>query len=386
MVNAPIAVDLLKHAIKMKRLLFFFWLLGIGLKSNAQKNYFIYLQTDNKQNFYVKLNGKILSSSSSGYLLISKLQTGNYNFVVGFPKNEWKQQNFSVDVNEADAGYALKNFGDEGWGLYNFQNMKVVMNDKIKEGKNLEKMLAAKVPNTAVIETPEKITEIKETPKVVQVIEEKYAPINTTSVAENSTKVVAQISNTSIKKIDTQRQKEGLQIRYKIDDGTTNEIVSILIENTTIETPKTDLTEKANSSKEKFLDIELQNPNAPISVNEKPKNEVEKIVVPSPTQNIFSNDCKEQANADDFATIRKKILAADSEPAMVAAADKYFKLKCYSVEQIKSLTALFLSNKGRYTFLDAAYLYTTDAENFASLEALLTDEYYVKRFKAMLRN
>jgi hypothetical protein len=32
------------------------------------------------------------------------------------------------------------------------------------------------------------------------------------------------------------------------------------------------------------------------------------------------------------------------------------------------------------------YPYTSDTQNFAGLEALLKDEYYIKRFKSMIRN
>jgi hypothetical protein len=382
-----------KTCYKMKRLLILAAIVLTASNASAQKNYFIYLQADNKQNFYVKVNGKILSSSSMGYLLIPKLQTGNYNFVVGFPKDEWKQQNFNIAVNETDAGYALKNFGEQGWGLYNFQDMKVVMNDKVKEKNDLAKKLENKVPNANIVvvttkdvipepfkETQiEKVTVPVQETKAVEVVKEKPADVIT-----DKKNIVVPTALTTIKKIDTQRQKEGLQIRYKIDDGNTNEIVSILIENVPIENVKSQ--GQLKDKNEKFLDIELQNPNEKSPVKTDTKSEESKPDIITNKQIIYSNGCKEQANNDDFTIIRKKILSADSEPAMVAVADKYFKQKCYSVEQIKNLTALFLSNKGRYSFLDLAYLYTTDADNFASLEKLLTDEYYVKRFKAMLRN
>ena len=80
------------------------------------------------------------------------------------------------------------------------------------------------------------------------------------------------------------------------------------------------------------------------------------------------------------------MIAEDSDDAMIDAAKKLFKQKCYNVEQVKNLSVLFLNDKSKYNFFDAVYPYTSDTQNFSSLETLLKDDYFVKRFKAMLRN
>ncbi len=89
-----------------KKLLFlFFYLSFVVLSSFSQQNHFIYLQTENRQPFYVKLDKKILSSSASGYIIIPKLQEGNYIMAIGFPKNEWPEQTVTCTVNKKDSGY-----------------------------------------------------------------------------------------------------------------------------------------------------------------------------------------------------------------------------------------------------------------------------------------
>ena len=99
----------------------------LTVNSLAQQNHFIYVQTENKHPFYIKLDKKILSSSASGYLIIPKLQDGDYILSIGFPKNEWPEQNVTCNINKKDAGYLLKDFGSKGWGLFNLQTMEVVM-------------------------------------------------------------------------------------------------------------------------------------------------------------------------------------------------------------------------------------------------------------------
>ena len=96
-------------------------------KGFSQKVYFIYLQTEGEQAFYVKMDAKVHSSSASGYLILSKLRDSTYSFTVGFPQNKWPEQNFSVAINKKDHGYLLKNFGEKGWGLFDLQTLAVQM-------------------------------------------------------------------------------------------------------------------------------------------------------------------------------------------------------------------------------------------------------------------
>ncbi|HSC39652.1 MAG TPA: DUF4476 domain-containing protein [Chitinophagaceae bacterium] len=92
----------------------------------GQQEYFIYLQTDNHQPFYVRLNIKVYSSTESGYLIIPRLSDSTYQLVVGFPRNLFPEQTFSTPVNHKDAGYLVKDFGDKGWGLFNLLTMAVI--------------------------------------------------------------------------------------------------------------------------------------------------------------------------------------------------------------------------------------------------------------------
>jgi hypothetical protein len=103
------------------------------------------------------------------------------------------------------------------------------------------------------------------------------------------------------------------------------------------------------------------------------------------TATIKNNNCKDVANEDDFFKLRKKMAGETSDDNMIAEAKKIFKVKCYSTQQIKNLGTLFLTDDSKYKFFDAAYLYVSDPENFSSLQSELKEEYFINRFKAMLR-
>ena len=56
----------------MKKFILCFFILMTLRSAFAQKVYFVYLQTEPEQPFFVKMNDKVFSSTASGYLILSK--------------------------------------------------------------------------------------------------------------------------------------------------------------------------------------------------------------------------------------------------------------------------------------------------------------------------
>lgn len=110
----------------MKRFILGLLLTGIVLTASAQRVYFIYLQAEPAQPFFVKMDGKIHSSSSTGYLILSRLPDSTYTFSVGFPQDKWPEQPFTVKIGQRDHGFLLKHFAEKGWGLYDLRTMQIL--------------------------------------------------------------------------------------------------------------------------------------------------------------------------------------------------------------------------------------------------------------------
>ena len=91
------------------------------LEGSSQKLYFIYLQSEQQQPFFVKMDDKVHSSTSSGYLILSRLHDSTYNLTVGFPAQKYPEQKFTVTVGSKDHGYLLKNFGERGGDYLTFK-------------------------------------------------------------------------------------------------------------------------------------------------------------------------------------------------------------------------------------------------------------------------
>lgn len=99
---------------------------------------------------------------------------------------------------------------------------------------------------------------------------------------------------------------------------------------------------------------------------------------------LEKSQCKATASTNDFFKLRKNMASENKDEDMVAEAKKFFKSKCFTTEQIKNLSALFLTSAGKYEFFDAAYLHVSDQANFSSLQSEIKDDYYLKRFKALI--
>jgi len=100
---------------------------------------------------------------------------------------------------------------------------------------------------------------------------------------------------------------------------------------------------------------------------------------------IINSDCRYFASEADVDKLRIKLLAENDLYERIVIARKVFRTKCFTTKQIKALTELFVTDKARYGFFDAAYPFVSDTENFRQLVELLTDEYYINRFKMMVR-
>ena len=100
---------------------------------------------------------------------------------------------------------------------------------------------------------------------------------------------------------------------------------------------------------------------------------------------MVNSDCKLLATQEEFLKLRKKMASESSDEEMISVAKKEFKKRCFATDQLRNLSVLFLSDDGKYKFLDASYPFVHDSSNFSSLENILTDIYYKNRFQAMIR-
>ena len=438
----------------MKKLFkLFAFLFFVSASLNAQKVYFIYLQTDNQQPFFARMGDKIYNSTTAGYLILSNLRDSIYSVNIGIQGSEVADQPYSISVNKKDQGFLIKNFGDKGWGLFNLTSMTTIMpqsksansaqttktekrednaftnllakaadDSTIKEKPVIEKPVEKKVDATASnTEKKEEVKEIapssqseikngipssqseikngiivapvviKDEPKIDAQESKNVTQMKEDSIAASKAKEAELLKQEELRKQDsiekakTQTNIEGEYkrsvVKLKSESSTTTGIGLVFLDilsdqvTDTIRVLIQPDTKKAtpvqtNQEEKKFLDIP-------------PVDSVGKETVSKAT--IKSNNCKSMAVEDDFFKLRKKMAGQNNDDAMIAEAKKTFKTKCFSTTQVRNLSALFLTDESKYKFFDTAYQYVSDLENFSTLQTALKDEYFINRFKAMIR-
>ena len=378
------------------------------LTASSQKVYFIYIQTEFQQPFFVKINKKIINSTASGYVIIPKLVDSTYSFNIGFTQTKGMEQQFSVKVGKQDHGYLLKNFDTKGWGLFDLQTMAVQMSlggntgiavNGSKDESSFTDILSKAADDPSIKEKPvqPKVEEKKPVAVVPELVKkeepkaEEKKPVVKEEQVEPKKESIALTDEpyikSQVKKWSESSTTEGFGLVFiEIYENGVIDTIRLLIPSPK---PIINVVKEEPKEQKKFLEItpETTKKEEPPVVKEEKTTEVKPSVIILPDEKaVVNNNCKEVAVESDFFKLRKILAGEESEENMNTAAKKYFKTKCFSTGQIKNLSTLFLTEEGKYDFFDAAYKFITDPAIFGSLQEELKDPYYNSRFKAMLRN
>jgi len=188
----------------MKKLFkLFIFLFFASTSLNAQKVYFIYLQTDNQQPFYARMGEKIYNSTTAGYLILSNLHDSIYSVNIGMHGNEVADQPYSITVNKKDQGFLIKNFGDKGWGLFNLTSMATIM----PQSKSVNSVQAVKTEKrednafTNLLAKAADDSTIKEKPVIEKPVEKKAEATALNTEKKEEVKEIAPSSQGEIKNI-----------------------------------------------------------------------------------------------------------------------------------------------------------------------------------------
>lgn len=483
----------------MKKSLILILFALLGYRATSQQVFFVYIQTEPAKPFYIKLGGKVYSSTAGGYLLLSKLVDSTYYFTLGFAGQQETETEYKINVAHRNYGYLLKDFAEKGWGLFDLQTMNVIFPEKKPETKNDQQaipqaevsqftaLLAKATGDPSLLEAPptarQEVKTAIEPAHVVETVKQEFVVPDTFQLAKKESPVqmmdsvktapltiinkepVIEIKQVLAQPIDTiqhqspvkplveektaavispvnaavEEQKEKpkeektvmvpaeekpveIQVEQKLNrsvinrrsessttegfglvfidkwEGGINDTIRLLIPNPKQLAGSVKLEPK---TEKKFLDIQasaVKPADSPVvSIQEKsvPVNKEVKATIkdsipvvtaqPVQAEKKELTECTEVAGEQDFFTLRKKMAAAEGDEDMISEARKYFKQKCFTVLQLKNLSALFLNDEARYNFFDAAYKYCADKPGFAALETELKDPYFINRFKAMLR-
>jgi Domain of unknown function (DUF4476) len=387
-------------------------------KAYSQQDYFVLIQADNDQPFYTRLDDKIVNSSSSGHLILPQLKDNTYKIAIGFPKNAFREERFSMVINKKDQDFELRNLGEKGWALYNRQTQEWILPIKeatdsskvriegIRKDDAFSQLMAGLVNDSSVLYNT--FVPVEQPKDSLKNGLQKNIPMKSDSalvVVENPAQPPAQKqvpgSNPkkkkngnlqggeifpSVQKLKEQSLNSALELIY-IDKskqgGADTVILFIPLENQLIPATPTDSIRNSGTGNEKNkqkdtgklikINMVTENPKAQASGGKKSPKKIA----------LINSDCKNLASENDVDRLRVRILGEKKKEEKIALAQKTFKSKCFSTKQIKILCELFPNDELKYSFFSAAYPFVTDTDNFKQLAQLLSEEYYLNRFKEL---
>jgi hypothetical protein len=351
------------------------FLLLILCKGYSQQNfYFVLIQADNNQPFYARIDDRILNSSSAGWLAIPQLKDSDYDLSIGFPENVFPELRFSIQINKKDQDFQLRNLGEKGWALYNQQAEGMSLPAKadtsnnlsasrgIKEDNAFSRLMAGVVNDSSILyntfDSLHLDTVRNSTIRPDSVLAEKEKKPDT--VARNG--LVKTSSTIKKKPVRTTRPAHRAIEKLKTDSS------AIAHQPVDQDKPKQGPADTVKIS----------------PVKDSVKLDIVSIRKPPGTIVLVNSDCRNFATETDAEKFRSKIAGENNEDQKIVLAKKYFKTKCFSVEQIKALSDLFPGDERRFNFFEAAYPFVSDPGNFLQLAGLLSNDLYVTRLKALI--
>jgi len=380
------------------------------MQLSAQVKHFIYIQNEQKTPFSVQVNDVVYQSTPKGFVTIPKLTNGKYVIEVVFGKNQsLPSQKFTITVADEDAGFTLKKSNETDWVLFDMLSFKTIktgidtvansiaikdssaieqvkpdslqqvliapVKDTMQDSKTITDSVWKKLPVTSVEEplaskSGRDFNLVSSTPiptvdsslniiaGMVKPVDVKNESAAVTTIPSVTTTLMG--SNGQTKKVMTKQNRDGLDQIY-IDKEDT---VSIFIPyqndaNGVVVTNSIAAKISIDTAQKKATTIDKTKP---------------------------ANNCNALASAYDFYQTRLDIAAATTEKAMFDAADRAFKLKCYTVEQVKNLAVLFIEEDKRLKFVKQVYTSISDIEKYSSLEKLFTQTETIEAFKNFIKS
>lgn len=127
----------------------------------AQQQYFVFIQDPLGQPFYVRIKEESHSSSATGHIILPQLKDSVYKFFIGFPRDRYGEQLFTIAINKKDHGYELRNPGNGKYQLFDLQTLQMInpvstqheSDQTIRKTDSYSELMAGVVNDTAVLYT-----------------------------------------------------------------------------------------------------------------------------------------------------------------------------------------------------------------------------------------
>lgn len=373
------------------------------LSVRAQEMRFVYFQTENGNPFYLKWKDSIISSTETGYLILSGMDTGRHTINIGFPQNVAPSTPYMLTLENHDLGYLIKQNTDRVIVIEDLQTKVVLTSEKpaiidpgYEPGDAFSSLLVEVTGDSSVLSK-------KSNPKNSERTETAKSDSVQAKTAVNPIVSKEKESNSPITRLYTRLDSSGRLLTYVVPGKEKNDTVVLFISypkavketKAVIETkvkdnnkvvPSSEIKKGENktdtsTAKQSKVKVQAEGNRNKATIG---KDSVKVDQVKNTKETDTANHCRNVATERDFINLRRRMVDQYEEKLMQEVALQSFRKKCYTSLQIKNLCVLFLKEKSRLEFLKSAYPFAKDKENFYLLQSLFADPAIIAQFRSML--
>ncbi|MEY4727720.1 MAG: hypothetical protein RLZZ390_244 [Bacteroidota bacterium] len=357
-----------------------------GIYSFLHAQHYIFIEAEGQQPFYLKRGGETFSSTGSGFIILSKINQKEIDFIIGFPNKLYPEVAFKIAAIQQDRGFALKKIQGKDWALEDRQTLGLIKGGPVDE-KADEKavsqssavstagfadLLAEATGDKSLLEKSTLITLPADKPVVSN---NKPKPNSTVSKTPTATKQPSKSTSLGIVRSYIQSEDSSLLRIAYFEKGAKNNWDTIIVEIEKI--TKTPLVSKAL--------VQDKLPNSPTTISPI----VKEVALDSPKQTMaieIAVGCSNPiALPRDVKELQRKMNKASSFEVQLELATKAFNEKCFTTKQVKELGSLFWEEQNKLTFYSRLRKFVGDPSLYGELEQSFLQEGSKKAFREMLK-
>ncbi len=367
----------------MLKLINFVLFLFLMLNVEAQNHHFIYFESQNNKLFTIKHENKIYTSAKKNYINLSKLTNSNIQIKLDI-ENE-KDLRFTINLNDVDGGFILKQNTNNDWVLFDMLNFTTLVQDKFIQSivENNQPIIIEPTTTIEATKTIEPIIENVDSTKLINTTQSSLIP---TPILLDSSK----ISNKPVKNenaIDT--IKENILHQSVQDSLITTSPFKKIRDAEMLDGIEQIYVEKNNNKIDTIsIFIPFKKIISADTVKEITQPIIEEKKMASNNLDVIQLkevDCNELATEFDYKNFIAELQRNPVIKNKLALAATILKKKCYTTSQIKKLSVLFMYDKAKLDFFKLAINSIADIRNFHFLENEIKDESIKQDFLDLLK-
>ncbi len=348
------------------------------------QDYFVFIGSDHRQPFYVRIDSQVYSSSAEGHLLVAPLKDSDYILTIGFPGQTYAEKRYGFSMRGKDQEFELRRQDDGNWRLYDElgKNWVTALEKEggaeiglagIKKDDAFSRMMAGVVHDTAVLYNTYSMEEALKDSSVGKggaadsaVAVGRVKADSPVVLRADSVRADPGVSGaTGVVKVSEKKSSHSVRLVYA-DRRDTIEVIIPRDTGVAVDTARKGGVDTARKT----------------GVDMARRTAVDTVKKAATGIAFINSDCHNFATDNDVDRLRVKMSEATRDEDKIAAARKIFKTKCFYTPQVRALSEVFTSDAGKFRFFEASWPFAAD-EHFGELSALLTDPVYIGKFKTM---